>query len=221
MDNPRGSIPWQARATCGFILAPIIAALLLELPSMLARDPSLPAYIAYLLKVGYLALLVLGVPAYLLARRLRWSGLAAYVAFGALLGLRDVPGHLCGRRAPGRAGSSLRSIGQASLSSSGRAVRGARPGRFLADCQAGPALITHSPLPSTPLQQPFDRQPALDVHAEAPKPPRFRLGRIGFALSAIFPPEVCFVLQGYPVGYVGKGSYLRRAPAAPRRWGCQ
>jgi hypothetical protein len=86
MDNPRGSIPWQARATCGFILAPIIAALLLELPSMLARDPSLPAYIAYLLKVGYLALLVLGVPAYLLSRRLRWSGLPAYVAFGALLG---------------------------------------------------------------------------------------------------------------------------------------
>jgi len=53
---------------------------------MLARDPSLPAYIAYLLKVGYLALLVLGVPAYLLSRRLRWSGLPAYVAFGALLG---------------------------------------------------------------------------------------------------------------------------------------
>src|SRR4029077_8542401 len=127
--------------------------------------------------------------------------------------LRDLPGHLCSRRAPGRAGSPLRSIGQASLSSPGRAVRGARPGRFLADCQAGPPLITHSPLPSTPAQQPFDRQPALDAHAQAPPPPRFRLGRIGFPLSAIFPPEVCFVLQGYSVGYVGKGIiYCLRQP---------
>ena len=84
-QRPRGSI-WRRRVLLGFVVAPIASAVLWALAHVLAGDTRALRDISFSLEWGYLTLLVLGVPGYILFQRLGWTRLPIYAALGALLG---------------------------------------------------------------------------------------------------------------------------------------
>jgi hypothetical protein len=79
-------IKLRAREILGFALAPMVPALLVALPALLQADQRATAYMAFVAKVSYPVILLLGVPAYILTRSKGWTGLPVYVVLGALLG---------------------------------------------------------------------------------------------------------------------------------------
>ena len=87
VNNQKPQRTRALRASLGFVLAPVFAALLLEIPALVGRDPNFLSYVIYLLEVGYAAMLVLGLPFYLLAIRFGWTRLSTFVFFGGILGL--------------------------------------------------------------------------------------------------------------------------------------
>ena len=87
MDQPsRGSI-FRGRVLLGFAAAPIAPAVVLALLHLFTGDTRVLRDISFSLGMGYITLLVLGVPGYILFQRLGWTRLPIYAAFGALLGI--------------------------------------------------------------------------------------------------------------------------------------
>ncbi len=79
----------RARAVLGFALAPIAPALLAAIPVILHGDQTPPPYITYLVKVSYIAMLALGVPAYIGSLRRGWTGLPVYLLLGGVIGVAE------------------------------------------------------------------------------------------------------------------------------------
>jgi hypothetical protein len=77
----------RVRTALGFAIAPLVPAVLIALLSILHGDHNAMSHIVYCAKVGYPAVLLLGVPGYLLLRRFGWNGLPAYVLLGGLIGI--------------------------------------------------------------------------------------------------------------------------------------
>jgi len=75
------------RAIVGFLIAPLVPALLLTLPAAL-QDSSIASaqFLAYA-EVSYCATLLIAVPAHFLLRRRHWTLLSVYVAVGGAMGL--------------------------------------------------------------------------------------------------------------------------------------
>jgi len=75
------------RAILGFVIAPLIPAILLILPGALQGDSSAVAQFLAYAKVGYCATLLIAVPAHLLLRKRRWTLLSIYITVGGVMGL--------------------------------------------------------------------------------------------------------------------------------------
>ena len=86
-DHPSGRSLWDTRVLLAFITAPLASAVTGALPHMLTGDPLAIRDFKFSAEVGYPTLLVLGVPIYLLLRRLGWTRLGVYVAVGGILGV--------------------------------------------------------------------------------------------------------------------------------------
>ena len=87
MNNRKTRPSRWLKVSLGLILAPVIAALLLETPTLLQRDPHFLRYVGYLLELGYVAMLLFAFPAYLLSIRVGWTRLPTFVLLGGLVGL--------------------------------------------------------------------------------------------------------------------------------------
>jgi len=75
------------RAILGFLIAPLVPAILLILPDALQGDSLAVAQFLAYAKVSYCATLLIAVPAHLLLRKRHWTLLSIYIAVGGVLGL--------------------------------------------------------------------------------------------------------------------------------------
>jgi hypothetical protein len=75
------------RAVLGFIIAPLVPALVLTLPVVLHEDPNAVTQFIAFATVSYCATLLVAIPAHLLLRKRHWAWLSTYVAVGGVMGL--------------------------------------------------------------------------------------------------------------------------------------
>ena len=75
------------RAIIGFLIAPLVPALLLTLSAALQDDSIASARFLAYARVSYCATLLIAVPAHFLLRKRHWTLLSAYVAVGGVMGL--------------------------------------------------------------------------------------------------------------------------------------
>jgi hypothetical protein len=98
------------RALLGFVIAPLLPALILTLPAVPRQEPgTITRFIAYA-AVSYCATLLIAVPAHLQLRERHWTLLSLYVAVGGIVGLAvflflyisGMPSHVPGLGSLGR-----------------------------------------------------------------------------------------------------------------------
>ena len=75
------------RAVLGFLVAPLLPALMLTLPAALQGEPNAVAQFVAFATVSYCATLLVAIPAHLLLRKRHWTWLSAYVGVGGVMGL--------------------------------------------------------------------------------------------------------------------------------------
>ena len=75
------------RAILGFLIAPLVPAVLLILPAVVQDDSSAFAQFMAYAKLSYCATLLIAVPAHILLRKRHWTFLSIYIAVGGAMGL--------------------------------------------------------------------------------------------------------------------------------------
>ena len=75
------------RAILGFLLAPLVPALVLTLPAALQQSPNASGLLVHYATVSYCATLLVAIPAHILLWRRRWTLLSIYASVGAAMGL--------------------------------------------------------------------------------------------------------------------------------------
>jgi hypothetical protein len=77
----------RERAILGFLVAPLVPALVLTLPAVLQQSPSASGLLVHYATVSYCATLLVAIPAHILLSRRHWTLLSIYAAVGAAMGL--------------------------------------------------------------------------------------------------------------------------------------
>ena len=77
----------RERAILGFLVAPLVPALVLTLPAALQQSPIASTLLVRYATVSYCATLLVAIPAHILLWKRHWTLLSIYAAVGAAMGL--------------------------------------------------------------------------------------------------------------------------------------